>query len=116
MNSAYATNVLIISCLAVPTVLMAYKALAAGRELKIRNKRVIEEAFIAAIGLHDMSQAVILKDDVNLGRKGRKDAPFEVYRVVHAPPTSWFAYTHVQGADPVLTPISEQRALIAVNS
>ncbi|WP_296260321.1 hypothetical protein [Pseudomonas sp. UBA5706] len=116
MDSAYATNILVISCLAVPTVLMAYKAVAAGRELKIRNKRVIDEAFITATSLDDMSHAVILKDYVNLGRKGRRDTPFEVYRVVHVPPTSWFAYTHVQGADPVLTPISEQRALIAVKS
>lgn len=116
MDSAYATNIFIIGCLAVPTVLMVYRAIAAGRELKIRNKRVIDEAYNAATSLDGMANAIILKDYVKLGRKGRRDTPFEVYRVLHIPPAGWFAYTHVQGADPVLTPISEQRALIVVNS
>jgi hypothetical protein len=116
MDSAYATNIFIIGCLAIPTVLMGYRAIAAGRGLKIRNKRTIDDAFNAATSLDGMANAVILKDYVRPGRKSRHDKPFEVYRVLHVPPSSWFAYTHVQGADPVLTPISEQRARAAVNS
>lgn len=116
MDTAYATNIFFIGCLAIPTVIMGYRAIAASRALKVRNKRAIDEAFNASINLDGMSNAVILKDYVRLGRKGRVDKPFEVYRVLHVPPTSWFAYTHVQGAEPVLTPLSEQRALIAVNS
>jgi hypothetical protein len=116
MDSAYATNIFITGCLAVPTALMVYRAIVAGRELKFRNKRAIDEAFHAATSLDGMSNAVILKDYVRLGRKGRGDTPFEVYRVLYVPPTGWFAYTHVQGADPVLTPISEQRARAAADS
>lgn len=116
MDSAYATNIFIIGCLAVPTVLMVYRAIAAGRELKIRNKRVIDEAYSAVTRLDGMANAIILKNYVKLGRKGRGDTPFEVYRVLHVPPNGWFAYTHVQGADPVLTSISEQRARAATES
>lgn len=80
-----------------------------------KNQQTIEDAWAATITREHWKDVQVLKDTVKLGElDGTSTKPFEVYRVAHVPPDRWFAYTHVQGADPVLTPISERRAVAAV--
>lgn len=117
MDSTRAANIFIICCLAIPTVVVLYKSIVAGRELKRCNQKAIDDAFTTVIGRHNMVNVRVLKNTVRLGGLARgKNKPFEVYRVLHSPPSRWFAYTHIQDSDPVLAPISEKRALAAVHS
>ena len=39
---------------------------------------------------------------------------FQVHLILHSPPDRWFVYIHTQGSEPVLTPITEERAKLAM--
>lgn len=59
-------------------------------------------------------EVVTLKDSTIRG--GNEGDPYQVHLILHSPPDSWFAYIHIEGSAPVLTPLSEQRALLAANT
>jgi catechol-2,3-dioxygenase len=82
-----------------------------------RNKKRIDEAFRKAMAQHGIENVEIQQDHTTLGarRKGGK-RPFDVHRILHCPPDRWFVYLHVEDTNPVLMPISEQRAMASLNS
>lgn len=77
-----------------------------------RNKQFIEARFRLAMQQHSRPDVQILKDVTQLGGRGKQR--FDVHRVLHHPPDRWFVYTHIEDSEPMLVPVSEQRALTVV--
>ncbi|WP_426620251.1 hypothetical protein ACP3TY_13220 [Pseudomonas rustica] len=79
-----------------------------------RNRKRIDEEFSKTIAQRGIENVQIHKDHTRLGyrTKGGK-RPFEVHRILHDPPDRWFVYSHTEDSDPVLMPISQQRAVAA---
>ena len=81
-----------------------------------RNKKQIDEAFRKAKAQHGIEHAEVRQDHTTLGARGRVGKrPFDVHRILHCPPDRWFVYIHVEDTSPVLMPISERRAMDALN-
>lgn len=82
-----------------------------------RNRQAIEARFWLAMQQHRKPNVKILKDRTYLGgpRRNGKE-PFDVHRVLHHPPDRWFVYVHIEDSEPLLMPVSEQRALAAVKN
>ena len=66
---------------------------------------------------HGIGEVQTLKDStINGGPSGDGHKPWQVHLILHSPPDRWFLYLHIEGSPPVLSPLSEQRALLAVNA
>ncbi len=105
---------LIITTLSVAMVFWKKRAKAAYRR---RSQASIDAGFARTLSRHGLEQAQVLQDLTRLGRLDRFDnRPFEVQRILHAPPDRWFLYLHTADSEPVLTEISEQRAKASINS
>jgi hypothetical protein len=67
---------------------------------------------------HGVGEVQILKDNTIKGGPSGDGGhtPYQVHLILHSPPDRWFLYLHVEGSAPVLSPLSEQRALLAVNA
>jgi hypothetical protein len=84
------------------------------RLLLFQNNELL---FRSVLGKHGVSHVVVLRDSSTPGspRIGEyTGALFQVHLILHSPPDRWFVYIHIEGSDPVLTPISEQRANLAL--
>ena len=82
-----------------------------------RNKKQIDEAFRKAMAQHGIENVEIRQDHTMLGARGKVGKRlFDVHRILHCPPDRWFVYIHVEDTNPVLMPISEQRAMASLNS
>lgn len=90
-------------------------------ELQRLHKRN-EPVFRKALASKSVEHVKVLRDNTDIGTSGTGGfgyanfKPFQVHMILHSPPSRWFVYVHVQGSEPVLSEISEQRALAAVNS
>lgn len=72
-------------------------------------RRVLEQ--------HGAMNAIVLRNSSKPGtpRFGEYTGSiFHVHLILHSPPDRWFVYIHIEGSDPVLRPISEQRAKLAL--
>lgn len=77
-----------------------------------RNKQIIEARFRLAMQQHSRPDVQILRDVTQLGGRGKTGKYlFYVNRVLHHPPDRWFVYTHIEDSEPMLLPVSEQRAM-----
>lgn len=112
-----AESAAVIAIVSLCVLLATYLTCFQDEPIRRQNRKTITEQFAATLRAHGMSDARIISDKTKLGGRNRlRIIPFEVYRTLNAEPDRWFAYTHVQGSEPVLTPISEQRALIAART
>jgi hypothetical protein len=90
-------------------------------ELKRLHKRN-EPLFQKALASQAVQKVEVLRDNTDIGSTGtgvfgyENFKPFQIHMILHSPPHRWFVYIHVEGSEPVLTEITEQRALAAVNS
>lgn len=61
----------------------------------------------------------VLKDSTSLGNRGTNKThwrPFQVHMILHSPPDRWFLYLHTEGSAPLLQPLTEERARLALNA
>jgi len=67
---------------------------------------------------HGLGEVQTLKDSTIRGGPNSEGGhtPYQVHLILHSPPDRWFVYIHVEGSAPVLSPLSEQRALLALNA
>jgi hypothetical protein len=74
-----------------------------------RRREVLYEAFEATMRLHEIKSFEILKERIFIGNNFR---PSELCRVLLVD-SGYFLYLHACNAQPILTPLTEERALQA---
>ena len=109
-------GLVLVVVLSMLTVLFSVAMLLGYVRYRRRNRELIEQAFGQVMALSGNENLQTLKDSITLGDRNRYGIkPFEVYRILYGPPDRWFVYIHVEGSEPLLMPISQQRAMAAVN-
>ena len=76
-----------------------------------RRREVLYEAFETTMRLHEIKSFEILKERIFLGNNFR---PSELYRVLLDDSGRYFLYLHASNTQPTFTPLTEARALQAV--
>ena len=66
---------------------------------------------------HGITQVQTLKDrSIHGSNTTDGQTPYQVHLILHSPPNRWFVYIHIEGSAPVLSPLTEHRARLAVNA
>jgi len=87
------------------------------RKESARQLREREEHLQQTLKLHGVGHVQTLKDRSTRGsRTTSGHTPYQVHLILHSPPNRWFVYIHIEGSNPVLTPLTEQRARLAANA
>lgn len=84
------------------------------RQWQRNNRKKIDQAYEITLASHCIADVQIVQDRTTLGTKREGKKPFEVYRILLAPPNDWYSYIHIEDSEPLLTPISEARAKAAM--
>ncbi|WP_223448535.1 MULTISPECIES: hypothetical protein [Pseudomonas] len=75
-----------------------------------RRRESLYEAFETTMREHGIKSFEILKESIYIGNNFR---PSELYRVLLDNSGRYFLYLHASNAQPILTPLTEERALQA---
>jgi hypothetical protein len=70
--------------------------------------------FRRVLDKHGIGEVEILRDSTVLRSKVQPRTPFTVHLILRSQPDRWWVYIHVENSDPVLRPISQERALAAI--
>lgn len=117
MDAQYWSNLAIMFLYATLSLFLLFRLRRAKVAYRHRTKASIDAGFAQTLSHHALEQAQVLQDLTRLGRLDRfANRPFEVHRILHAPPDRWYLYLHTANSEPVLTEISEQRAKASIKS
>ena len=76
----------------------------------LRRREGLYQAFETTMRQHGIKSFEILKESIYIGNNFR---PSELYRVLLDDSGHYFLYLHASNAQPILTPLTEERALQA---
>ncbi|MHA6195427.1 hypothetical protein ACX3YG_13760 [Pseudomonas wadenswilerensis] len=117
MDSQYWSSLTIVFLYTAVSLFLLFRLRRAKVAYRDRTQASIDAGFAQTLSLHGLEQAQVLQDLTKLGRLDRlANRPFEVHRILHAPPDRWYLYLHTANSEPVLTEISELRAQVSIKS